>query len=42
MPHMDGEQLAKNIRAVNMTVNHSIILVSAEDYVNNEQLFSEV
>jgi len=42
MPHMDGIELAQLIRAENLMINHSIILVSSEDCDNSESLFNDV
>jgi len=42
MPIMDGIQLAKHLRDEKLTINHSIVLVSAEDYNNYDLLFNDV
>jgi len=31
MPHMDGIELAKKVKAENLNLNYKIILISAED-----------
>mmetsp|Transcript_2568 Transcript_2568/g.2205 ORF Transcript_2568/g.2205 Transcript_2568/m.2205 type:complete len:89 (+) Transcript_2568:934-1200(+) len=42
MPHMNGVQLAKELKKSNLTVKYKIVLISAEDYDNSEYVFDEV
>lgn len=41
MPHLDGIQLAKKLKSYNSKESY-IVLVSAEEYENEENLFNEV